>query len=73
MDAVVYDKPSLAWLVRQDHPNELQMLGLDLDPQSYAIAVPFGSPLRRKLNIALVDGRTPPGGASWSVDILGFE
>lgn len=55
LDAVVYDKPILAWLVRQDHPNELQVLGLNLDPLSYAIALPFDSPLRRKLNIALVD------------------
>jgi polar amino acid transport system substrate-binding protein len=30
LDAVVYDKPILAWLVRQDHPNELQMLDLSL-------------------------------------------
>ncbi len=55
LDAVVYDKPILAWLVRQDHPNELQVLDLSLDPQSYAFALPFGSPLRRELNIALVD------------------
>jgi ABC-type amino acid transport substrate-binding protein len=55
LDAAVYDKPILAWLVRQDHPNELQVLGLNLDPLSYAIAFPFDSPLRRKLNIALVN------------------
>jgi len=55
LDAVVYDKPILAWLVRQDHPNELQVLGLNLDPLRYAIALPFDSPLRRKLDIALVD------------------
>jgi polar amino acid transport system substrate-binding protein len=41
--------------VRQDHPNELQMLDLSLDPQSYAFALPFGSPLPRELNIALVE------------------
>jgi polar amino acid transport system substrate-binding protein len=55
LDAVVYDKPILAWLVRQDHPNELQVLGLDLDPLNYAIALPLDSPLRRKLDITLVD------------------
>jgi len=27
LDAVVYDKPILAWLVRHDNPNELQVLG----------------------------------------------
>ena len=35
-------------------PRGLQVLGLDLDPLSYAIAFPFDSPLRRKLDIALV-------------------
>jgi ABC-type amino acid transport substrate-binding protein len=67
LDAVVYDKPILAWLVRQDHPNELQVLGLNLDPLSYAIALPFGSPLRRKLNIALVDTTR----SSWWREIVG--
>jgi polar amino acid transport system substrate-binding protein len=55
LDAVVYDKPILAWLVRQDHPNEVQMLDLRLAPQSYAIALPYDSPLRQKLNIALAN------------------
>jgi polar amino acid transport system substrate-binding protein len=55
LDAVVYDKPILAWLVRQDHPNELQVLVLDLDPLNYAIALPLDSQLRRKLDITLVD------------------
>jgi polar amino acid transport system substrate-binding protein len=30
LDAVVYDKPILAWLVRENNPNELQMLDLSL-------------------------------------------
>jgi polar amino acid transport system substrate-binding protein len=66
LDAVVYDKPILAWLVRQDHPNELQVLGLNLDPLSYAIAFPFGSPLRQKLDIALVDTTS----SSWWRELL---
>jgi ABC-type amino acid transport substrate-binding protein len=67
LDAVVYDKPPLAWLLRQDHPNELQVLALNLDPLSYAIALPFGSPLRRKLNIALVDTMR----SSWWRELVG--
>jgi polar amino acid transport system substrate-binding protein len=67
LDAVVYDKPILAWLVRQDHPNELQMLDLRLDPQSYAIALPFDSPLRRKLNIALLETLH----SSWWREVVG--
>jgi ABC-type amino acid transport substrate-binding protein len=41
--------------VRQDHPNELQVLGLNLDPLNYAIALLLDSQLRRKLDITLVD------------------
>jgi ABC-type amino acid transport substrate-binding protein len=64
---VVFGRPILAWLVRQDHPNELQVLGLDLDPLSYAIALPLDSPLRRKLNIALVDTTR----SSWWREVVG--
>jgi ABC-type amino acid transport substrate-binding protein len=67
LDAVVYDKLLLAWLVRQDHPNELQMLAMNLDPQSYAIALPLGSPLRRQLNIALVETTR----SSWWRELVG--
>jgi polar amino acid transport system substrate-binding protein len=55
LDAVVFGRPILAWLTRQDHPNELQVLGLNLDPLNYAIALPLDSQLRRKLDITLVD------------------
>ena len=67
LDAVVFGRPILAWLVRQDHPNELQVLGLDLDPLNYAIALPLDSPLRRKLNIALVDTTR----SSWWRELVG--
>jgi ABC-type amino acid transport substrate-binding protein len=67
LDAVVFGRPILAWLVQQDHPNELQVLGLDLDPLNYAIALPLDSPLRRKLNIALVDTTR----SSWWRELVG--
>jgi len=64
---VVFGRPILAWLVQQDHPNELQVLGLDLDPLNYAIALPLDSPLRRKLNIALVETTR----SSWWREVVG--
>jgi polar amino acid transport system substrate-binding protein len=73
LDAVVYDKPRLAWLIRQEYPNELQILDLSLDPQSYAIARPFGSPLRQKLNIALVERTRAPWWRELVGRYLGFE
>jgi hypothetical protein len=48
-------------------PNELQVLGQDLDPLNYAIALPFDSPLRRKLNIALVETTR----SSWWREVVG--
>jgi hypothetical protein len=30
LDAVVYDKPPLAWAIRQEHPNELLVLDLNI-------------------------------------------
>ena len=45
--------------MRQDYPNELQVLALDLDPLNYAIALPLDSRLRQKLNIPLVDTVRP--------------
>jgi len=67
LDAVVYDKPILAWLVRRDNLSELQILDLSLDPQSYAFALPFGSPLRRNVNIALADMMR----SSWWRELIG--
>ena len=67
LDAVVFGRAILAWLARQDHPNELQVLGLDLAPLNYAIALPFDSPLRRKLNIVLVDTLR----SSWWREVVG--
>jgi polar amino acid transport system substrate-binding protein len=67
LDAVVYDKPLLAWMVRQDYPGELQMVDLGLDLQNYAFGLPFASPLRQKLNIALVETTR----SSWWRELVG--
>jgi polar amino acid transport system substrate-binding protein len=55
IDAFVYDKPLLTWLVLQDYSTTLRMLDLTFDSQNYAIALPKGSPLRAALNAALLE------------------
>jgi polar amino acid transport system substrate-binding protein len=55
IEAFVYDKPLLTWLVLQDHATTLRMLDLMFDSQNYAIALPKGSPLRTALNAALLE------------------
>lgn len=55
IDAFVYDKPLLAWIVLQNFSSSAEMLEVVFDPQNYGIALPLGSPLRRELDIALLE------------------
>ena len=55
IDAVVYDRPLLLWLVRQHFSNSLQVLDGSFDPQVYAIALPQGSELRLQIDLALLE------------------
>ncbi|MGF7158554.1 ABC-type amino acid transport substrate-binding protein [Rhodoligotrophos appendicifer] len=54
IDAFVYDRPLLAWLILQQFSSTLDLLDVVLDTQTYAIAMPNGSPLREDLNLALL-------------------
>lgn len=55
IDAFVYDKPLLTWIVLHDFSTTLRMLDIVFDTQNYAIALPKGSPLRAALNVPLLD------------------
>lgn len=55
IDAFVYDRPLLAWTVNQDFRFTIQLLDISFDPQHYAFALPPGSPLRKSLNIAILN------------------
>lgn len=55
IDALVYDRPLLLWLVRQRFSGSLRVLDTTFDPQAYAIALPPGSKLRMPVNLALLD------------------
>lgn len=55
IDAFVYDKPLLAWIVLQNFSSSAEMLDLVFEPQNYGIALPLGTPLRRDLDVALLD------------------
>jgi ABC-type amino acid transport substrate-binding protein len=56
LDAFVYDKPLLTWMVLQDFSAKLRVLDLILEHEHYAIALPkSGSPLIRTLNGALLE------------------
>ena len=55
IDALVYDRPLLSWLVRERYSDSLQVLDATFDPQDYAIALPQGSKLRLPIDLALLD------------------
>ncbi len=55
IDAFVYDKPLLTWVVLQDFSATLRMLDFAFDNQNYAIALPKGSPLRDVLDVPLLE------------------
>lgn len=54
IDAFVYDRPLLAWMLQQDF-SRLELTPVTLDNQSYAIALRPNSALREKLDIELLD------------------
>jgi polar amino acid transport system substrate-binding protein len=55
IDALVYDRPLLLWLVNERFSGSLRVLDVTFDPQAYAIALPQGSQLRIPINLALLD------------------
>ncbi len=54
IDAFVYDRPLLAWILRQDFP-QLDLTPVTLDPQNYAFALPRNSPLREALDVGTLE------------------
>jgi polar amino acid transport system substrate-binding protein len=54
LDAFVYDKPLMSWLVQSRYADSLQVLDAVFDQQNYAIALPVNSPLREPINRALL-------------------
>jgi len=55
LDAFVYDKPLLAWAIQQSYSSSIELVDATFDPQEYAFAIPSNSPLRRALDVAILD------------------
>ena len=66
IDALVYDRPILAWMIRQDGSSSVELADVTFEPQSYAIALPNDSALRKPINIALLEAEE----SDWWKDIL---
>ena len=54
IEALVYDKPILRYLIRNEFPGDLEVLPTTFDRQDYGIALPVGSPLREPINVVLL-------------------
>lgn len=54
VDAVVYDRPVLRFMIKEDYPGQVRILPVDLEEQDYAIMVPEGSSYLEELNQALL-------------------
>lgn len=66
LDAFVYDKPLLEWVVRRDFADDMRVLPNIFDNQNYGIAVPPNSDMRTRIDLAMVDDlRT-----DWWKDVL---
>lgn len=52
--AVVYDAPMLLYALNQAKDSDLQLVGSVFERQSYAIALQQNSPLRKRINLALL-------------------
>ncbi len=55
LDAFVYDKPLLAWGVQQGFSSSIVLVDATFEPQEYAFAIPGNSPLRKTLDVAILD------------------
>jgi ABC-type amino acid transport substrate-binding protein len=54
IDAFVDDRPLLVWRIGQDFAGRLDVTTAQFDMQSYGIALPNGSPLRKPIDRALL-------------------
>ena len=55
LDAFVYDKPLLAWIIREQFASSAALLDVSFDQQMYGIALPLGSQLRKPIDLAILE------------------
>jgi ABC-type amino acid transport substrate-binding protein len=65
IDALAYDRPILAWLIRQRRFSA-ELADVTFEPQQYAIALRNDSALRKQINVALLEAEE----TDWWKDIL---
>ncbi len=66
IDALAYDRPILAWMIRQDRRLQAELAEVTFEQQSYAIALRPNRPLRKEINVALLEIEQ----SDWWKDVL---
>jgi polar amino acid transport system substrate-binding protein len=66
LDAFVYDRPILEWNRRKDFVDDISVLDKLFARENYAIALPENSPLRTKIDEAMLDDLRSP----WWQDVV---
>jgi ABC-type amino acid transport substrate-binding protein len=61
LDAFVYDRPILEWQRRKDFADDVTVLDKMFTRENYAVALPENSPLRTKIDQAMLDELRSPG------------
>jgi polar amino acid transport system substrate-binding protein len=54
VEAVVFDSPNLLYYAQREGQGKVSIVGPLFDPQDYGVAFPEGSPLRERVNRALL-------------------
>jgi ABC-type amino acid transport substrate-binding protein len=55
LDAFVYDKPLLAWIIREHFSSSIELIDATFASQEYAFAMPTNRPLRKAANVTILD------------------
>jgi polar amino acid transport system substrate-binding protein len=55
IDALVYDRPLLAWIIQRDFSSSIELIDTTFEPQEYAFALPLNSPLEKTINVAVLE------------------
>jgi ABC-type amino acid transport substrate-binding protein len=67
IDALVYDRPILVHLIRENHPGILQVLPVTFERQDYAFAVPQDSPMREAINRTVLELVAGDAASEWKI------
>ncbi|MGA2943677.1 MAG: transporter substrate-binding domain-containing protein [Xanthobacteraceae bacterium] len=55
LDAFVYDRPLLAWIIQQGFSSSIELIDPTFGSEEYAFVLPSNSPLRKALDVAILD------------------